>query len=88
MLANLGLELGRHEECKQYAKMFLKKYPRNYDMLHLLAVSQMRLEERDDALETLRKIKTLDPYNGKIQDMIDKMNLEIEMEKNFKQEEK
>jgi tetratricopeptide (TPR) repeat protein len=88
MLANLGLELERYDECKQYAKMFLKKYPRNYDMLHLLAVSYMHLEEREEALDTLKKIKTIDPYNGKIQDMIEKVNLEIEMQKNFKQEDK
>lgn len=88
MLANLGFELEHYEDSKQYAKMFLKRYPRNYDMLHLLAVSLMKLEERDEALETLRKIKTLDPYNSKIQDMIDKVTLEIEMQKNFEPEEK
>jgi len=88
MLANLGFELERFEESKQYAKMFLKKYPRNYDMLHLLAVSLMHLEEREEALDILKKIKTIDPYNSKIQDMIDKVNLEIEMQKNFEPEEK
>jgi tetratricopeptide (TPR) repeat protein len=87
MLANLGFELEKYAESKHHAKMFLKKYPRNYDMLHLLAMSHMKLEEREEALDALRKIKTIDPYNGKIQDMIDKVNLEIEMEKNFKQEE-
>jgi len=88
MLANLGFELERFEESKQYAKMFLKKYPRNYDMLHLLAVSLMHLEEREEALDILKKIKTIDPYNSKIQDMIDKVNLEIEMQKNFEPDEK
>ncbi len=88
MLANLGFELERYEESVTYAKMFLKKYPRNYDMLHLLAMSYIKLTLREDALETLKKLKTLDPYNGKIQELIDKTLLEMEMEKNFNAEEK
>jgi len=88
MLANLGFELERFEESVVYAKMFLKKYPRNYDMLHLLAMSYIKLTLREEALESLKKLKTLDPYNGKIQELIDKTLLEIEMEKNFNAEEK
>lgn len=87
MLANLGHQLGHHAESNEYAHMFLKKNPHNTDILYLTAINYVNLGERTSALESLKKIRTIDPYNGKIQDLIKKIELEIEMENNFKVEE-
>lgn len=87
MLANLGHQLGKHQESNEYAAIFLKKNPHNTDILYLVAINHINLEERALALEALKKIRTIDPYNGKIQELIQKVELEIEMEDHFKGEE-
>lgn len=87
MLANLGHQLGLHKESNDYAYLFLKKNPHNTDVLYLVAINHINLEERLSALESLKKIRTIDPYNSKIQELIKKVELEIEMESHFKQEE-
>lgn len=87
MLANLGHQLGHHRESNEYAYMFLKKNPHSSDILYLTAINHINLEERALALENLKKIRAIDPYNGKIQELIKKVELELEMENNFKTEE-
>lgn len=87
MLSNLGHQLSLHKESNDYAYLFLKKNPHNTDILYLVAINHINLEERNLALESLKKIRTIDPYNGKIQELIKKVELEIEMENNFKVEE-
>lgn len=63
MLANLGHQLGLHRESNEYASLFLKKNPHNTDILYLTAINFINLEERPAALENLKKIRTIDPYN-------------------------
>lgn len=87
MLANLGHQLGNHQESNEYAYIFLKKNPHNTDILYLTVINHINLEERTAALESLKKIQTIDPYNTKIQDLIKKVKIELEMENNFKIEE-
>lgn len=87
MLANLGHQLGHHRESNEYAYLFLKKNPHNTDILYLTAINHINLEERIPALVSLKKIRTIDPYNSKIQELIKKIELELEMENNFKVEE-
>ena len=87
MLSNLGHQLSLHKESNDYAYLFLKKNPHNTDILYLVAINHVNLEERHLALESLKKIRTIDPYNSKIQELIKKLELEIEMENNFKVEE-
>lgn len=84
MLANLAHQLSHHRESNEYAYAFLKKNPHNTDILYLTAINHINLEERAAALESLKKVRTFDPYNGKIQELIKKVELEIEMENNFK----
>lgn len=83
MLANLSHHLGKFEESKNFSKMFLKKTPRNVDILYLQALNFINLKERYEALEMLLKIKEMDPYNIRVNELIDKVTLEIELEKNF-----
>lgn len=83
MLANLAHELKRFEESAEYAKQFLKAHPRNADILSVLAVSLIALERKEEALETIEKLKNLDPYNPRIREMKDKLELELELAKKF-----
>jgi tetratricopeptide (TPR) repeat protein len=87
MLANIGHQLGHHAESNEYAYIFLKKNPHNTDILYLTAINHINLEERDAALASLKKIRSIDPYNNNIQELIKKIELELEMENNFKAEE-
>ncbi|NDK19910.1 hypothetical protein GW819_03640 [Candidatus Gracilibacteria bacterium] len=87
MLANLGHQLGHHSESNEYAYMFLKKNPHHSDILYLTAINHINLSERTLALVSLKKIRTIDPYNSKIQELIKKIELELELENNFKIEE-
>ncbi len=83
MLANLAYQLERFEEARNSAKEYLRNHPRNVEMLNLLAFSQANLGERREALETLEKLRVIDPYNAKIREFAEKIALEIELEGNF-----
>lgn len=83
MLANIAHELGKHESAIEHAKIFLKKHPRNEDMLTVLSVSLIHLERKSEALETLEKLKLLDPYNPRIREMKEKLELELELSQKF-----
>lgn len=83
MLANIAHELGRHEQAIEYARLFLKSYPRNADMLTVLSVSLIERGQKEDALESLAKLKNLDPYNPRVREMKEKIELEVELSKKF-----
>lgn len=83
MLANLAYQLERFEESRNSAKEYLRKHPRNVEMLNLLASSQANLGERKEALETLEKLRVIDPYNARIREFAEKIALELELEGNF-----
>ena len=84
MLANLSHHLSFFEDSKVHAKKFLKNNPRNIDIIYLQSLNHINLSERQEALEMLNKVKALEPYNTKVLDLIEKVKLELEMEKNFK----
>jgi tetratricopeptide (TPR) repeat protein len=83
MLANIAHELGKHDSAVEHAKMFLRKHPRNADMLTVLSVSLIHLERKVEALEALEKLKLLDPYNPRIREMKEKLELELELSEKF-----
>lgn len=83
MLANIGHHLSYYEDSRNFAKMFLKKNPRNIDILYLQALNLINLEERKEAIEMLKKVRQLEPYNVKVNELMDKLLLEIELAKNF-----
>lgn len=83
MLANIAHELGRHEQAIEYSKMFLKSYPRNADMLTVLSVSLIERGQKEEALDALGKLKNLDPYNPRVREMKEKLELEIELSQKF-----
>ena len=60
-----------------------KKNPKNIDILFLQALNHINLEERKNALEFLSKVRQIEPYNVRVNEMIEKIKLEIELEDNF-----
>ena len=66
-----------------YARMYLKQYPHNPDILWLYSQSQVTNGERRDAIDTLIKLKNLTPYNQEIADLIQKLVTEEELAGNF-----
>jgi len=83
MLANIGHHLWYYEDSRLFAKIFLKKNPRNVDMLYLQSLNLINLEDRIEAVEMLKKVRQLEPYNVKVNELMDKLLLEIELAKNF-----
>lgn len=85
MLANLGYQLGYYEDALFYSQKFLKFFPKNFDILYVSALSLIQLKQRFEALEALKKLRQLEPYNKNISDLIAKMEMEMELQKNFSQ---
>ena len=84
ILTNLARELGDMSDVYQYARLYLKKWPMDKDMLALLSESQIVLGKRKEAIETLTKLKNLSPYDApEIGQYIEKLRAEEEMAKNF-----
>ncbi len=84
MLANIWHHLWFYEESKKYAKLYLKNNPRHIDILYLQALNYINLQERKEWLEMLKKLKNIDPYNVKVNELVNKLQLELELENNFK----
>jgi len=85
MLANLGYQLWYYEDALLYAQKFLKFFPKNFDILYVSALAYIQLKQRFEALESLKKLRQLEPYNKNISDLIAKVEMEIELQKNFAQ---
>ena len=83
IMTHLASELGQTEEKYEYAKRYQKKYPNNPDILGLLAQAEIELWYRQDAIQTLIKLKNLTPYNHEITEMITKLVTEEELANNF-----
>lgn len=82
-LSHLSAELSLPEETYNYSRSYIKKYPKNPEILWLFAQSQIALWNRKEAIETLIKLKNLTPYNGEILDLIQKLITEEELAGNF-----
>ena len=52
-------------------------------MLTVLSVSLIERGQKEDALESLVKLKNLDPYNPRVREMKEKIELEVELSKKF-----
>ena len=81
--ARLALGLGRWDEALRYAKESLRLFPRNARALDMLASANLALGDRRAALDAYLKIKELDPYDPAVRKTIERVTLEIEMEKNM-----
>jgi tetratricopeptide (TPR) repeat protein len=84
MCSHLATQLELHEEAKTYSKMYLKQNPNSVEVLKLLLDNLLILEEHQEALEILRKIKHIEPYNNRVRELIDKLETESQLADNFK----
>ena len=82
-LTHLASELGETEDTYEYARSYIKQYPKNPEILWLLSQSQISTGRRKEAIETLIKLKNLTPYSQEIVDLIGKLVTEEEMAGNF-----
>jgi tetratricopeptide (TPR) repeat protein len=83
IMTHLSHELAHHEELYAYARRYQKNWPNNPEILSLLAEAEVALGQRQDAIQTLIKLKNLTPYNSEIMDMIAKLTTEEELAGNF-----
>ena len=83
ILTHLASELGNTEEKYEYAKKYQKNWPNNPEILSLLAQAEIALGKRLDAIETLKRLKNLTPYNHEIMETIQKLVMEEELAGNF-----
>jgi tetratricopeptide (TPR) repeat protein len=82
-LAHLASEMDLPDDVTLYARVYLKQYPHNPEILWLYSQSQIAHGERREAVETLIKLKNLTPYNQEIADLIQKLMTEEELAGNF-----
>jgi tetratricopeptide (TPR) repeat protein len=83
MCSHLSLQLECFDACKCHSKLYLKQNPNNAEILKLLSDSLLILEEKIEALEILKKLKQLEPYNTQIRELIDKLETEFQLAHNF-----
>jgi tetratricopeptide (TPR) repeat protein len=84
-MIGLSWELRNASETLEYAKLYLKQFPKNPDVLWIKAQALIDLGERKEAVEDLIKLKHLSPYNTELSELIQKLLMEEEMGKNFNQ---
>lgn len=82
-VTSLAFELGHQGEALEYARNYLKQYPKNPDILWIKAQCLIALGERKEAIEDLLKLKHMSPYNAELAELIQKLMMEEEMAVNF-----
>jgi Tfp pilus assembly protein PilF len=86
ILVHLSHELKMVDETYLYGKKYLKRWPNTPEILTLLWQAEVSLGKRQDAIQTLIKLKNLTPYNHEISEMIQKLVMEEELAGNFGEE--
>ena len=81
---HLARELEDFSDVYKYGHQYEKQWPNNKEILSLVSEAEIILGKKSEAIETLRKLKNLSPYDAEeIQEYIQKLLTEQEMEKNF-----
>ena len=83
MLTHISNTLGDHDSTLQYAKQYVLQWPKNPEIITLLAETQVKLWLRRDAIETYKTLKNLTPYSHEISEILQKLLLEEELANNF-----
>ncbi len=83
ILAHLCHELNDADEGYHYMKKYLKSWPNNPEILALMSEVEIELNKRKDAIETLKRLKNLTPYNSEITATLQKLMMEEELAGNF-----
>ena len=82
-LTHLASEMVISSDVLYYARLYLKQFPHNPEILWLYSQWLIAEWQRKDAVETLIKLKNLTPYNQEIADLIQKLVTEEELAGNF-----
>ncbi len=85
IITGLAWELSHQEEALEYARTYLKQFPKNPDILWIKWQAEIALGMRKEAIEDLIKLKHLSPYNAELGELIQKLLMEEEMASNFNQ---
>lgn len=83
IMTHLAHELWNNDELYIYSRKYQKNWPNNPDILALLAQAEIAIGHRQDAIQTLIKLKNLTPYNNEIMETIAKLTMEEELAGNF-----
>ena len=88
MLTHISNTLGDSESTLHYAKQYVLQWPKNPEIISLLATVQVTLGLRRDAIETYKNLKNLTPYSHETTETLQKLLLEEELANNFASTEK
>lgn len=83
MLAHISNTLEDHHSTLTYAKQYVLQWPKNPEIISLLANVQVILGHRRDAIETYKHLKNLTPYSSEISEILQKLLIEEELANNF-----
>ncbi|MBC7504008.1 hypothetical protein H7169_03475 [Candidatus Gracilibacteria bacterium] len=83
MLTHISNTLGDAESTMIYAKQYVLQWPKNPEIIALLANVQVILGLRRDAIETYKNLKNLTPYSSEITETLQKLLIEEELANNF-----
>ncbi|MBX9809103.1 hypothetical protein K2X92_01810 [Candidatus Gracilibacteria bacterium] len=83
MLTHISNTLQDQESILKYSKQYILQWPKNPEIITLLAQSQIALGMRKDAIETYKHLKNLTPYSGEISEILQKLLIEEELANNF-----
>lgn len=83
MLTHISNTLEDHHGTLQYAKQYVLQWPKNPEIIWLLANVQVTLGHRKDAIETYKHLKNLTPYSSEISEILQKLLIEEELANNF-----
>jgi predicted Zn-dependent protease len=84
MLTHISNTLNDHSNTLLYAKQYVLQWPKNPEIISLLANVQVELWLRKDAIVTYKTLKNLTPYSNEITEILQKLLLEEELSSNFR----
>lgn len=87
MLTHISNTLHDNTATLLYAKQYVLQWPKNPEIIALLAVTQVNLGLRKDAIVTYKNLKNLTPYSHEIAETIQQLLLEEELAHNFRAKE-
>lgn len=83
MLSHISNTLLDYEATLMYSKQYVLQWPKNPEIVALLAQAQIQLGHRRDAIDTYKHLKNLTPYSSEISETLQKLLLEEELANNF-----
>lgn len=84
MLTHISNTLKDDNTTLFYAKQYVLQWPKNPEIIALLANVQVSLGMRKEAIGTYKNLKNLTPYSSEITETLQKLLLEEELANNFR----